>query len=356
MEFGMCVTTKLTDVGLAKTCEDLGYDMVWVPDTQMIWGDCYAYMALAAEQTSRVKLGTGVAVAGTRIAPVVAHSIASINTIAPGRTVLGIGSGNSAYRLMNLKPLPIAKFREELRVIRALLAGEEVEYTFRGKTAPMQLMMAERGYVNLEDPIPIVVSGFGPKAQALAGELGDGLFFSMPVEERSVVRSIETARRGASGAGRPFDEKAFQVVNLLNVIMLEPGESAVSERVLAQHGPYIASSMHYLFDMVRQYDREPPRHLLDVWEEYSALVARTPEHIRHLRIHAGHATFLLDEERKFITESLVREVAIVGSPEECIEQIRVLESAGCDQLVVLPAPDTAEQYAREFAEKIIQKY
>ena len=83
----MCVLTKLSDAGFAKTCEDLGYDMLWIPDSQMIWGDCYAYMALAAQQTSRIRLGTGVSVAGTRIAPVVAHSIASVATLAPGCVV-----------------------------------------------------------------------------------------------------------------------------------------------------------------------------------------------------------------------------------------------------------------------------
>ena len=163
VEFGMCVATKLTDVDFARRCEELGFDMLWVPDSQMIWSDCYAYMALAAERTSRIRLGTGVAVAGTRIAPVIAHSIASINTLAPGRVWLGIGSGNSAYRFMNLKPLPVKQYGEEIRVIRALLDGEEVEFTFRGVTAPIRLLMADRGYVDLEHRVPIIVSGFGPE-------------------------------------------------------------------------------------------------------------------------------------------------------------------------------------------------
>ena len=59
MEFGMCVLTKLDEVDFAKRCENLGFDMLWVPDSQMIWADCYAYLALAAERTSRIKLATG---------------------------------------------------------------------------------------------------------------------------------------------------------------------------------------------------------------------------------------------------------------------------------------------------------
>src|SRR5690606_22647306 len=112
--------------------------------------------------------------------------------LAPGRVVLGVGSGNSAFRFLNLKPLPIRRYGQELAAIRGLLAGEEIEYTFRGVTAPTRLLMADRGFVNLEEPIPMVVSGFGPKAQGLAGEHGDGLFVSMPVEARSIARSRET--------------------------------------------------------------------------------------------------------------------------------------------------------------------
>jgi len=357
MEFGMCVFTRLADAGFAKTCEDLGYDMVWIPDSQMIWGDCYAYMALAAQQTSRIRLGTGVSVAGTRIAPVVAHSIASVATLAPGRVTLGIGSGNSAYRFLNLKPLPIAKFAEELRVIRALLAGEEVEFTFRGTTAPTRLLMADLGFVNLEEPIPMIVSGFGPRSQALAGVYGDGLFASLPVEERSIVRSRETVKRAAVEAGRDdFDAENFPFVNLLNVIMLDPGEDILSERVIAEHGPFIISGMHYIFDGVRQYGRTPPRHLADVWDEYTDLLARTPEHTRHLRIHEGHCTYLLDEERPLLTPNLVRATTVVGRPEECLEQIRQLEAAGVTQLVVLPGLGHQEAYAERFAREIIDRY
>ncbi len=358
MEFGMCVLTKLDEVDFAKRCENLGFDMLWVPDSQMIWADCYAYLALAAERTSRIKLATGVAVAGTRAAPVIAHSIASIAAIAPGRVTLGIGSGNSAYRFMNLKPLPIKRYGEEIRVIRALLAGEEVEYTFRGVTAPIRLLMADRGFVNLEHKIPIVVSGFGPRSQALAGSLGDGLFVSMPPEERSVVRSKETVRRAAAEAGRTdvdVDSPSFPIVNLLNVIMLNKGEEILSERVIAEHGPFIISGMHYLFDGVRQYNRTPPRHLLDVWEEYTAMIERTPEHLRHIRIHEGHCTYLHPEERKLLTENLVRATCVIGRPGDCREQLHKMHRSGVDQIVTLPAMGHQDAYAERLARKVIHK-
>jgi hypothetical protein len=66
---------------------------------------------------------------------------------------------------------------------------------FRGATAADPAADADSGFANLEKRIPIIVSGLGPRSQALAGELGDGLFVSMPNEERSIARSKETVRR-----------------------------------------------------------------------------------------------------------------------------------------------------------------
>ncbi len=117
------VATKIDDWQLLQYAEQLGYDSGGVPDSQMIWSDCYAVLALAAWHTSRIRLGTGVAIAGTRTAPVTAHSIASINRIAPGRVFLGIGTGHTAMRVMGLDPVKPREFREYLRVVRGLLRG-----------------------------------------------------------------------------------------------------------------------------------------------------------------------------------------------------------------------------------------
>ena len=59
MDFGVCAITKIDDIGLATEAENLGYSHLWVPDSQMIWSDCYAYMALAARETRTIRLGTG---------------------------------------------------------------------------------------------------------------------------------------------------------------------------------------------------------------------------------------------------------------------------------------------------------
>ena len=146
MEFSVIIDPNINDWDLIRYAEELGYDRAWVPDSQMIWSDCYAILALAAANTRRIKIGTGVSIPGTRIAPVTAHSIATINQLAPGRVFLGLGTGHTAMRVMGQNPMPVREFREYLRVLKALLGGEAVDYTYRGRTQEIQFLHRERRY------------------------------------------------------------------------------------------------------------------------------------------------------------------------------------------------------------------
>ena len=171
MKFGGMVATKIDDWQIFPYLEGLGYTSGWAPDSQMIWSDCYATLALAAWHTSTLRLGTGVAIAGTRLAPVTAHSIATINKIAPGRTFLAIGTGHTAMRVMGQSPVSPSAFREYLRVLRGLLHGEEVAYGPAGAEKPIKFLDRELGCINIEDRIPIYVAANGPRALLAAGRL-----------------------------------------------------------------------------------------------------------------------------------------------------------------------------------------
>src|SRR5260221_8736238 len=129
MDFGVCVLAKpQTCAQQAKLAEEQGFSQVWISDTQMMAGDPYVCLALIAQHTTRITLGSGVSVVGTRIPPVTANSIATINQLAPGRVILGMGAGNSAWRAMGMAPRSLRELRDHVRVIRGLLRGEEVEY------------------------------------------------------------------------------------------------------------------------------------------------------------------------------------------------------------------------------------
>ncbi len=165
MKFGVTVVPRISDWKLFVDLEAMGYDCAWAADSQMLYSDAYATLALAAANTSKIRLGTGVSVAGVRLAPVTAHSIASINKLAPDRVFLGIGTGHTAMRVMGQDPVKAGAFREYLRVLRALLHGEEVAYELPGgqggERHDIRFLHADRGFIDVEHPVPIYVAADG---------------------------------------------------------------------------------------------------------------------------------------------------------------------------------------------------
>src|SRR3989442_6220512 len=213
--------------GFFNDAESLGYDSVWVTDSQMIFSDCYAVLALAARQTRRIRLGPGTAICGTRIPPVHVAAMATLNRLAPGRVHLGIGTGNTGMRTMGQRPMRIAEYDEYLRVLAALLRGETVD-------GGLPLPRPRPSHLGLEPKIPLYVSGFGPRAMELAGKHGDGLVFAIPPRGVAVAEALGHAHKGAARAGRALD--GFRNCALTNVALLEPGEPVDSPRVVRTVG------------------------------------------------------------------------------------------------------------------------
>ena len=112
MDLGICVASHIGDVDYVVRAEELGYKCAWLADSQMLWSDCYATLALAATRTHKIHLGTGVAITGTRPAPVNAAGIATINAIAPGRTFFGVAAGTTAMRVMRPPPPRIPQMEQ----------------------------------------------------------------------------------------------------------------------------------------------------------------------------------------------------------------------------------------------------
>src|SRR4051794_15510966 len=281
MKFGFCVMSDIDEIGFYPFIEGLGYDSAWVADSQMIYSDVYMVLALAAQQTKRLRLGPGTAICGTRIAPVQVAAVATLNRIAPGRVFLGIGTGNTAMRTMGQKPMKMAAFGEYLRVLSALLDGQVTDYTFEGRTRPVKMLRHETRFMNLEPRIPLYVSGFGPRAMALAGEYGDGLVFAIPPRGVPVQEALAHARQGAARTGR--DMAGFRNATLTNVALLYSGERADSDRVKQAIGPNVMASVYYFYDVVHERGIDPPPFLQRIWQPYCALVAQTPPEHRHFR-------------------------------------------------------------------------
>lgn len=337
MHIGICVASRIGDIDYVVRAEELGYHSVWMADSQMIWSDVYASLALAAHRTSRIRVGTGVAVAATRPAPVTAASIASINQLAPGRTFLGIGTGNTALRIMGHKPMTMAAFDRYLTDLAPLLRGEEIDYTWRGTTSPIHHIMADDGFVNFRDEIPIYVSGFGPKSLGLAGRHGHGAVLSVPPHPAFMERVWTGIERGAAASGRTIDRSEFFTCSLTTIVVLEDGEPVDSARVKRLCGAFAIASLHYTYDQYRNFGRVPTSGAVaDIWDDYRSVVEVTPADRRHLRVHAGHNCWVLPEEERFVTKGLIEATCLVGTRDQLVERLRGLADAGLDQVMILP--------------------
>ena len=351
MEFGV-TATRIDDIGYFTHAENLGFDFAWITDSPLLRSNIWAVMALAAQQTQKIKLITGLEIGGLRLAPVTANGIATINRLAPGRTILGVGTGNTAMRTMGQPPMKVAEFREHIRVVRALLNGEEVDFTLNGVTHPVRFQNLHYNYVDVESYIPIHVGGFGPRAQALAGEFGDGLVTGIP-RGGTIAEALANVQRGADRAGRSLEN--FQTTAMVNLLMLEPGEALTDERVIAECGSSIMVNVHFAVDLVKETGCEPPDYVKPIWDEYMAFHETRAAETRHQALHASHYSYLDPDEARFITPDMIKKFCIAGQPEEIVEQLHDLEKQGLNAINFVTPQDQRYRLIEDFSRKVIAK-
>jgi coenzyme F420-dependent glucose-6-phosphate dehydrogenase len=199
----------------AVEAEAVGFDGIGCSDHLQPWwepgesGHAWVWLGAAAQATKRVPLGTGVTPPGPRYHPVlIAQAWATLEAMYPGRPYLGFGSGES----LNESPLgadwpPVGKqverMEEALELIHRLFAGERVDHEgehFRTKRAYLDTRPERRP--------PIYVSAFGPRAAAVAGRFGDGLWTLADPE--TVPGLVDAYRSAAEDAGREPGEILLQ--------------------------------------------------------------------------------------------------------------------------------------------------
>src|SRR5215471_18144773 len=215
MDFGIGIATANDSWKLAQRAEELGFTHAWFFDTQMITGDCFVAMAAAALKTSRIRLGTGVLVLSNRIAAVTANAFATLNGMALGRIDFGIGTGFSARWAMGFGAVKLAEMEEYIRVVYGLLNDETVETPIEGKRRKIRFLNLEIGLINIKDPIPLHISAYGPRSQALT--------------------AVESMRQSWRAAGRSAND-LYAPAWTCGCVLGE-GEPADSTRALAQAGP-----------------------------------------------------------------------------------------------------------------------
>jgi 5,10-methylenetetrahydromethanopterin reductase len=347
MEFGIALASNLDAWKTVKRAEELGFSHAWFYDTQMLSPDIMATMALAADKTSRIKLGMGVWVPTNRIAPVAANCLATLNKLAPGRIIFGVGTGFTARNTMGLGPMRLSAMREYIRVVQGLLGGKTVEWECEGAQHQVRFLNPETGLINIKDKIPLHVSAFAPKARRLTVEIADGwmTFVSAMPRALNELEVMKNECRAVSRDPASLYRTAFSLGCILG-----DGESAASPRAKAEAGPLAVVFLHGLIE--QSLNLQLPPEIQPMFEAYRAqYMTYQPAEARYLQMHKMHLLGVRPEEEKFVTPELISSMTFTARAPELRDRIRQLRDAGCDQFViqlVLGHEDALEGWARLF--------
>jgi 5,10-methylenetetrahydromethanopterin reductase len=193
----------------------LGWDAALQPDSQLRRRDTYVLLAAAARATERITLGPLIANPVTRHPTVTASSIATIDELAPGRTLLGWGVGDTAVRLAGLRPARVKELEAGARLMRALLDGESVEV---GAARPARLPHHR--------PVPIWIAAGGPRTLRMAGGVADGVFIRVGTHPANIATAVEAIRAGAADAGR--DPVTVRLGAVFHTVLVDDPDRALT--------------------------------------------------------------------------------------------------------------------------------
>jgi 5,10-methylenetetrahydromethanopterin reductase len=308
-------------VALGLAAEDLGYAGVWVADSHSVMRGAFELLAVLAERTRRITLATGVTHTVTRHPAVIANSIATIDELSAGRAILGIGVGESAVHNLGLRPEKLAVFAEKLRVIRALLLGEEVEYEGTRIRMPWSASRA-----------PIVIACSGPKSLQLAGRLADGVLFQVGADPALARYALDNIRHGAESAGRRLTD-----LRLYMRLACSVGEDREAARAAVRGYASVAAGTVFR-TVPRQYFGD------ELWQDLTRFKAEY-DYAEHARNEARHATLL--------TDRIVDAVAVAGTPAEAIPRLRGLAAIGLTGFVSPAGMPEPLPYLEAFARDVM---
>lgn len=329
MKYSIVLTPTADSHEIAVRAENLGFYTVWFFDSPLLYTDIFVSMALAAARTTRITLGTAVVVPTNRIAPVTANAIASLNAVAPGRIILGVGTGFSGRNTMGKRPVRVADMINDVNVVRSLLDGRDVVWTDPDGAARIQFLHDGPRFAALTPRVPIWISGMGPRTTAVAAELGDGWLAFAPGAEHAVQYLT-----GITAAVRDRGHDSFPRTIMSTGCVLEDGERADSARAIATAGPLAAVFYHNVVE--GSLDFALPEHLAHRAADYREKVylQYEPADARHLELHRGHLTRVRDDERPFVDAELVRSTSFTGTRDELRAVMEQLEAAGCTEFAI----------------------
>jgi 5,10-methylenetetrahydromethanopterin reductase len=289
---------------MAEAADGFGYDMVGIADTPGNAMDPWVATTLVAARTRRARVAVCVSNLVTRHPAVSAASIASIELLAPGRAVLGIGVGHSGTRNLGAPSLPAAELADGVVFLKELLRARPASY--RGGTAHLP-------WVKRSSPVFLAASH--PRSLKAAGAHADGVFINYGLGPEDVKESEGIVAHAARAAGRKPDD-----VEIWQIACLDCGADGEASR--RKIGAILAFVSAYVMgggDLARR--GVPP--------EYRAALG---ELRRRYSTRPGEADAVLVAELGLF-DYLSRRLAICGTPEESLAQVRTAQAAGVRRLM-----------------------
>jgi 5,10-methylenetetrahydromethanopterin reductase len=310
-------TTRMARLGEAH-----GFDMVGIADTPGNAIDPWVAMTLAVAATSHVPLATCVTNLVTRHPSITASAAASVDLASGGRTVLGVGAGHSGVANVGSAPIGPTALREGVAFLKTALRGEPASWRGAGTHLPW-----------IERPVPVYAAASGPGALRAAGAAADGVFVNYGLGRDHVRHARTLIEDGAHRAGRPGGE-----VDVWSIACLD-----VSERREAAWDK-LGNILGFVAAYVLGPDpagRGVPAELVPAVTEL-----RTTYTTRQRDMDATLV------KRLGLFDYLRARLAVAGTPDDCVTQVRAAEAAGATRLMftVSLAADpvrTVELFGRE---------
>ena len=288
---------------MAALGERLNYDLVGVADTPGNAMDLWVALGVAATRTERVGLAACVTNLISRHPLVTASAAASLDAVSGGRFILGVGTGHSAAVSAGSRPTGPRGFKDGLTVIRALLAGESATWNDVPSVMPRP---ARR--------VPVYAAGSGPGALAAAGAVADGTFVNYGLQAEHVAGARASMAEGARAAGRSVDALDEWWIACLDV-------SERREAAFEKLGNILGFVAAYVVGPDPAARRVPAELVPPIQEMRRTYTTRRADMDPTLLRRLG------------LFDYLRRRLAIAGTPEDCIEQVRAARAAGARHLM-----------------------
>ena len=332
MEFALCFKGVMRPARarrLVKQAEAGGFTYCWYYDSHILWRECYPALAMCMEHTTTMRFGPCVTNPLARDLSLTASLFGSLAQQSGGRIDMGLGRGDSSVRVMGKKPATLARLTEFTQKVKALIRGEEVAY--EGCVDPVQFPWAD-GY-----ELPVWIAAYGPKALAVAGEIGDGVILQI-ADPFLCKWFTDQAIRGGEAAGKDMSN--------FKVMVAAPAYFGDREECIAKTKWFPAMVGNHVADIVEKYGTE------------SGLVPDSlTSYIKNRRGYDYSKHGQSDNPYlEFITPEIVESFCVLGDADEHIAKLRELEAAGVTQFNIYMDNGKEEEIVAEYAEKIIPAF